>query len=237
MHKERSHTIPLIIFIFITVGALVLPLLGQGTEKPAPGPMMEKINLPEPRLTGSQSIDEALLKRRSISEYRNAPISSENLSQVLWAGQGITERRGLRTAPSAGALYPLEIYVVAGKVTGIPAGIYQYRSHTNELVRIVAGDRREDLSKTARNQRCVRTAAAVVVISAVYERTTASYGERGVRYAHMEAGHAAQNISLQAVALNLGCLLIGAFHDSEVKKIMQMQDREEPLYIIPVGKI
>ncbi len=125
--------------------------------------------------------------------------------------------------------------MVAGKVAGVPAGIYQYRSHTNELVRISAEDRREERSKAARNQRSVR-AAVNIVISAVYERVTASYGERGVRHVHMEAGHTAQNISLQAVAINLGSV-IGAFHDSEVKKIMHMDEREEPLYIIPVGKI
>jgi SagB-type dehydrogenase family enzyme len=216
--------------------ALVLLLQGIETDGHAQEHKMETIKLPEPRLTSNTSIEEALLKRRSIRTYKDVPASVAELSQILWAGQGITDRRGLRTAPSAGALYPLEIYVIAGNVRDLPAGVYQYRPNNHELARIVSGDKRSELSSAALGQRPIKTAAAVIVISAVYERTTGKYGERGIRYADMEAGHAAQNITLQAVALNLGSVMVGAFEDNEVKKIMQMAEREQPLYIIPVGR-
>ena len=235
MTTGRVHLIPVTIFVFITGSALVLPLLGSGTAQFASGSKMEKIKLPDPQHTTCKAIEEALFKRRLVKEYKNVPISCSDLSQVLWAGQGIED--GKEKSPSAEALYPLEIYAIAGNVSGIPAGVYQYRPHTNELARIAAGDMRDELAKAALGRRSIKTAAVVIVVSAVYVRTTTKYGEKGIRYAHMEAGHAAQNISLQAVALNLGSAMIGSFHDSEVKKIMRMEDREQPIYIIPVGRI
>jgi SagB-type dehydrogenase family enzyme len=167
---------------------------------------------------------------------KDEPTTISEVSQLLWAAQGITDQGGFRTAPSAGALYPLELYVVAGKVNGLPAGIYKYRAKSHELLSIVKGDRTTDLCNAALGQLSVRKAAAVFVLSGVYERTTVKYGERGIRYVHMEAGHAAQNIYLQAVPLGLGTVVIGAFHDEEVKRVLKMEDREMPLYIMPVGR-
>ena len=216
------------------IGILILTILTvMGTEG-APGLVIE---LPEPRLTGDTSVEEALSTRRSIREYRDEPLTLSDVSQLLWAAQGITDKRGFRTAPSAGALYPLELYLVAGNVTDIPAGIYKYSPYKHNLTRIVDGDKRDALSDAALEQECVRRCSAAIVFSAVYERTTGKYGKRGIRYVHIEVGHAAENLHLQAVSLNLGTVAVGAFFDDEVKQIMNLPEDEEPLYIMPVGKI
>ncbi len=216
------------------IGILILTILTvMGTEG-APGLVIE---LPEPRLTGDTSVEEALSTRRSIREYRDEPLTLSDVSQLLWAAQGITDKRGFRTAPSAGALYPLELYLVAGNVTDIPAGIYKYSPYKHNLTRIVDGDKRDALSAAALEQECVRRCSAAIVFSAVYERTTGKYGKRGIRYVHIEVGHAAENLHLQAVSLNLGTVAVGAFFDDEVKQIMNLPEDEEPLYIMPVGKI
>jgi SagB-type dehydrogenase family enzyme len=158
------------------------------------------------------------------------------VSQLLWAAQGVTASGGRRTAPSAGALYPLELYLVAGNVKGLPEGIYKYRPDGHEVMRAVAGDKRTELSQTALGQTSIRNAAVVLLLTADYERTTARYGERGVRYVHIEIGHVGQNVCLQAVALNLGAVVIGAFDDSGVKKMANLMPKEEPLYLIAIGK-
>ena len=199
-------------------------------------PINEKIRLPEPKYDSNTSVEQALLKRRSVRVYKDEPLALTEVLQLLWAAQGITDPRGFRTAPSAGALYPLELYVVAGNVNDLPDGIYKYKPHKHELAMVVEGDKRTELCNAALDQPSIKDAAALIVFSAVYERTTGKYGERGIRYVHMEVGHAAQNIYLQAVSLNLGLVVIGAFDDEEVKKIMNMEDKEQPLYIIPVGK-
>ena len=197
----------------------------------------ETIRLPDPVHDSDTSIEGALLKRRSVRNYKNRPLELAEISQLLWAAQGITSPRGLRTAPSAGALYPLEIYVVAGNVNDLPDGVYNYRPHKHELVRIVKGDKRNELCNAALKQTSIKNAAVVIVFSAVYDRITTKYGDRGIKYVHIETGHAAQNILLQAVSLDLGAVVIGAFDDDAVKEVLKMSGREEPLYIIPVGKM
>ncbi len=197
----------------------------------------ETVRLPEPLQDSNTSVEQALLKRRSTRTYRDGPLTLSQVSQLLWAAQGVTGRGGLRTAPSAGALYPLEIYVVAGNVDGLPQGVYYYRLSGNDLIRMVNGDKRGRLCKAALGQSSVKNAAAVMVFSAVYERVTVKYGDRGIQYVHMEAGHAAQNVCLQAVSLDMGTVVIGAFHDEAVKEVLKMSDREQPLYIIPMGRI
>lgn len=192
--------------------------------------------LPEPQYTGKLSIEETLLKRRSVRDYKDDHVTLAEVSQLLWAAQGITAPGGFRTAPSAGALYPLEIYVVAGNVDDLPDGVYKYKPHRHELVRILEGDKRAELCSAALGQSCIKDGSAVIVFSAIYERTTGKYGERGVRYAHIETGHAVQNVYLQAVSLNLGTVVVGAFYDSEVKRVINMERREQPLCLMPVGK-
>ncbi len=233
--KRRMFFAFLLVFLCGDTVLVMQPYAWQSATA-TPSRKLETIKLPGPRYGSSTSLEEALLKRRSTRDYRNAPLFRGEISQLLWAAQGITDPRGLRTAPSAGALYPLEIFVVAGNVTDLPSGIYRYRTRRHELDQIEVGDKRDELCSAALGQTSVRNAAAVLVVSALYERTTMKYGDRGIRYAHMEAGHAAQNVCLQAEALGLGTVVIGAFHDNEVKMIMTMADREQPLYIIPVGR-
>lgn len=194
------------------------------------------IPLPEPRTDGTVSVEEALQKRRSERDYADETVKLEDLSQLLWAAQGITDRMGLRTAPSAGALYPLEVYVVVGNVEGMRAGIYKYQPLPHRLLQTAAIDLRAELASAALGQSCVKTGAASIVFTAFYERTTRKYDERGIRYVHMEAGHAAQNVSLQAVSLNLATVVVGAFHDKKVQEILGLPRDEAPLIIMPIGK-
>jgi len=194
--------------------------------------------LPLPRLKGEVSLEEAIASRRSIRDYLDKPLSLEQLAQLLWAAQGITDvTRSFRAAPSAGATYPLELYVVVGEggVTGLEAGVYHYDPRAHVLVLVKKGDVREDLARACLNQPWVREAPVSIVIVAVYSRTTARYGDRGVRYVHIEVGHVGQNIYLQATALGLGTVAVGAFYDEEVRKIVGAKDAEHPLYVMPVG--
>jgi SagB-type dehydrogenase family enzyme len=198
---------------------------------PAP-PAPDAIALPAPRTDGETSVEAALLGRRSVRSYRDEPLALADVAQLLWAAQGVTEpTRGLRTAPSAGALYPLDVYVVAAKVEGLAAGVYRYHPGTHSLTPVKDGDQRDALEEAT-----ARQAPAVLVISAVYERTTVKYGERGIRYVHMEAGHAAENALLQAVALGLGAVVMGAIDDDAVRQATGMSPTEQPLYVVPVGK-
>lgn len=201
-------------------------------------PPRGRIHLPEPRYQSETSIEEALAQRRSIRTYSGEKVTLEEVSQLLWAAQGITDPAGRkRTAPSAGALYPLELYLVVGAVEGLEPGVYHYVPEGHELNKVRAGDLRAELAAAALGQESVKNAALDIVFAAVYARTTAKYKERGIRYVHIEVGHAAQNVCLQAVALNLGTVTIGAFDDAEVKHLMQLDEAEDPLYIMPVGRI
>ena len=199
--------------------------------------------LPAPRTDGTMSVERALANRRSRRQFQNRAISKEQLSQILWAAYGITYpipdfpalRGGLRTTPSAGALYPLEIYVIVGNVQWIEVGVYRYISAEHKLVRTIAGDVRYELSNAALGQRMIREAPATIFFSAVFSRMTGRYGPRGRRYVYMEIGHSAQNIYLQAEALGLGTCAIGAFTDNRVRQVLQLPANEDPLYIMPIG--
>ena len=198
---------------------------------------LETIKLPQPQYDSRSSVESTLLERRSIRTYSDEPLTLAEISQLLWAAQGVTHHRDFRTAPSAGALYPLEIYIVAGKVKGLATGIYKYKPGSHELLQVVEGDKRTDLCRAALNQSAVKNAPVVILFCAVYQRMTVKYGQRGIRYVFIEVGHSAQNICLQAVSLGLGTVPIGAFHDDKVKKILNCEADEEPLYIMPVGKL
>ncbi|WP_298669206.1 SagB/ThcOx family dehydrogenase [uncultured Methanofollis sp.] len=195
------------------------------------------VKLPQPQTAGEMSVEEALAGRRSVRDYGGTPLTLAELGQLLWAAQGVTDVRGYRTAPSAGALYPLEVTVATGNVADLPAGVYRYVPSGHLLRRLAEGDARPALARVALNQSAIEDAAAVIVISGVYERTTGKYGERGVRYVYMEAGHASQNIYLQAVPLGIGTVSIGAFDDGGVRRVMQIEEDERPLYLMPVGKV
>jgi SagB-type dehydrogenase family enzyme len=183
------------------------------------------------------SLEELLQQRRSIRQYSDAPLARDEVMKLLWAGQGITSDRGFRTAPSAGALYPLELYVVAGNVDDLTPGIYKYNTVNNDLALVREGDVRTGLAAASLGQGSVADGAIDIVIAAVYERTEIKYGSRGERYVHIEVGHAAQNICLEATALGLGLVTVGAFEDAEVAKVIGMSQDESPLYVIPVGRI
>jgi SagB-type dehydrogenase family enzyme len=209
----------------------------QMSSTPVPSPSQETaLELPEPRYDGNVSLEQSLLQRRSVRDYTGEPLTLAEVSQLLWAAQGITDAGGFRTAPSAGALYPLEIYVVVGDVRELTAGVYRYEPDGHRLLRLMDGDKRAGLAEAALGQNCVKAGAVDFVIAGVYERTTAKYGDRGVRYVHLEAGHAAQNLCLQATALGLGAVPIGAFQDDEVAALLNLPASEQPLYIIPVGR-
>lgn len=226
------------IFVIAAIGVLLPGIFFSGKEGEAAFSSGDQtIELPPPRSDSETSVEEALFKRRSVRDYQPISLTLAEVSQLLWAAQGISEKRqGLRTAPSAGALYPLEIYLVSGKVEGLPAGVYHYQPEEHQLLKITEGDKREALCRAALYQKQIKEGAIVIVFSAIYERTTAKYGERGIRYVHMEAGHAAQNVYLQAVSLNLHTVAVGAFHDKEVKKVLGLEEKEHPLYLLPVGK-
>jgi SagB-type dehydrogenase family enzyme len=196
----------------------------------------EWIELPEPRLTADVSVEEALQSRRSIRDFRSKSLRLDEVSQLLWAAQGVTYR-SLRTAPSAGALYPLEVYVVAGRVEGLDAGVYRYDPRRHALETVTTGDLRKRLSRAAVGQEWVREGAISLVFTAQYEKTTAKYGDRGIRYVHVEAGHAMQNVYLQAESLGLGTVTVGAFSDSSVRELLQLGHRLQPLGIMPIGRV
>ncbi len=194
-----------------------------------------QIVLPESSVHGGPALAEALAGRRSVRDYAARELTLEQLAQLLWATQGTNDPSGLRTAPSAGALYPLELLVVAGNVSGLDSGVYRYRVRNHALERMASGDLRSRLAKAAMEQAWVAEGAIVLVITAVYERTTRKYGHRGKRYVHIETGHAAQNLLLQAAALGLGAGMIGAFDDAAVARLLELPASEHPLYLLPVG--
>jgi len=225
--------------------AVLLRLQPQraGEQLPTAPATSAEVLLPLPKPKSGVSVEEALLSRKSIREWADAPVDIEDLALILWAAQGVTEYAGWyrRTAPSAGATYPLEVYVVVGergvRAAGafLEAGVYKYDPLRHSLVIVRPGDRRAELWEAALRQEWVRTAPVSLVICAVYERTTQRYGERGLRYVHMEAGHAGQNVYLMATALNLGTVAVGAFDDEAVARAIGARPNERPLYIFPLG--
>lgn len=192
------------------------------------------IPLPLPRHDGPTSVEAALWARRSVRSYANRPLSLPELAQLLWAGQGISDARDFRTAPSAGALYPLEILISVSLVDYLPAGIYRYQPDGHQLIPVATGDQRNVLAQAALNQTAVSKAPVVLAITGDYQKTTVKYGERGIRYVHLEAGHVAQNISLQATALTLDTVVIAAFSDQEVAAILRSR-KQQVLYLVAVG--
>jgi SagB-type dehydrogenase family enzyme len=201
--------------------------------------------LPSPDTYGNITLEKVLSHRRSHRSFLKNAIVAEDLSQILWAAYGITRplqgysqmRGGLRTVPSAGATYPLELYALIGDVKNIKPGVYRYLSQTHEIIRIIDRDIKKELSTAAYNQEMISNAPACLFYSAIFSRSTKRYGDRGYkRYVCMDLGHSAQNVYLQAEALNIGTCAIGAFDDLKVKEVMKLPDEEEPLYIMPIGK-
>lgn len=220
---------------------------GPAGSEAGPADASGRIALPAPALDGAMSVEAALAARRSVRSYADAGLTLAEAGQLLWAAYGVTKpmpearatmRGGYRTAPSAGAAYPLDVYLVAGRVEGLEPGLYRYLSDAHELEQVSVGDFRAELSAAARNQAWVREAPLSVFWSWKQERLPDRYGTRGrERYLNMDLGHSAQNVYLQAVALGLGTVAVGAFDDAEVGRVIGLAEGEEPLYIMPVGRL
>lgn len=211
---------------FALVLFLSLQLSCQNMEK-------DVIMLPKPNFKGHVSIEEVLHKRRSIRSYKKEPLTLQEVSQLLWSAYGTTMGRK-KTCPSAGATYPLEIYFVCGEVEGLKTGLYHYNSLEHSVKKINDNDLRKQLTNASLQQEYIEESPASIIITADFSRTTKVYGARGERYVYMEVGHCGQNIHLQCESLNLGTVIIGAFEDDKVKKILQI--KEEPMYIMPIGR-
>jgi len=203
--------------------------------------LMNLYYLPLPEAKKTSNLWEVLAVRRSVRSFSREPLTLDELSLILWASQGISDpRRGFRVVPSAGATFPLNIYVVVGEeaIVGgdLPAGIYEYLVTNHALKLVKSGDFREALSSACLNQTFIAEAPISLVIAAVYERTTGYYGRRGIQYVHFEVGHAGQNIYLAATALGLGTVAVGAFKDDQVKTTLNLTPEEVPLYVFPIGR-
>ena len=209
--------------------------------------IFEVILLPEPVYEGVMSVESAMYSRRSVREYCASALTIEEISQILWAAYGITKpdnsgreflRGGMKTAPSAGARYPLEIYLVATNVSGIPPGIYLYRPQGHQLLKLADGNFRDDLADASFSSDVINSAAACLVYSAIYNRTTEKYGEMGQnRYVCMDVGFSAENVYLQTRSLGIGTVMVGGIIDDKVKKVINMSEEETPMCLMPLGKM
>ena len=220
------RSITAILGVLLSVGAL-----GAGATESDDA----DVALPMPKLVGEVSVERALALRRSVRRFAPGSLALSSVGQILWAAQGVTDPAGFRTAPSAGALYPLEVYLVAGAVRDLRPGVYRYDPGRHALLFVSGGDPRAAVAKAARGQDWVAEAPAIVVLTGHYERTARKYRERAERYVHIEAGHAAQNVTLQAVALGLGTTMVGAFHDERLARVLDLPRRARPLGLLPVG--
>lgn len=194
------------------------------------------MRLPKPRYSSDIAVERALRKRRSVREFRNRALTLGEVSQLLWSAQGVTGPGGLRTAPSAGGLGPLEIDLVAGNVKHLAAGVYRYRPDDHAVDLMVEGDVRREIAEDAADQEWMADAPAILSVSAVIDRTRREYGRDARTYVLIEVGHALENACLQAVALGLGSCVIGAFAAGEVRRLLGIDREETPLALLTVGK-
>ncbi len=190
------------------------------------------VKLPRPKEKGKVSLEEAIKNRRSERNLSGERLSLEQIGQLLWACQGITDRKTeFRSAPSAGAIYPLEIYVVG------PDGLFHYLPKIHSIERVKDTDLRKGLSRACYNQGFIGEAAIDIVMCADFKRTTSRYGGRGRDYVYIEVGHAAENLHLEAVAEGLGSVPVGAFSEAIVTKTLSLPKELIPIYVIPIGYI
>jgi len=190
----------------------------------------ETLKLPPPRYDSEVSIEKALLERRSIRSYKEEPLTLNDLSQILWAAQGITEpKKGLRAAPSPRALYLLQVYVLPGNVTNLPMGTYRYEPQGHELVKTADGNKKAELFQAA-GQAPIKNAPVALVFTGSLEKT------QNPVWMYLEAGHVAENVYLQSVSMKLGTVAMGGFKEDEVRKALNLPEKERVLYIMPIGK-
>jgi SagB-type dehydrogenase family enzyme len=196
------------------------------------------MRLPQPDVIGRVPLEKTIKSRRTIRSFSSRGITLKDFSQLLWAAQGIIEEGGFRRAvPSGGALYPIDVYALVGEngVDEIESGVYHFNPGTHEITLVKEGDSRRELAKAALSQTWMAEAPVTLIITAEYSRSSSKYGERGMRYSMMEAGHVGQNVFLQAEALGLGAGIVGAFNDREVVWVAKLGQGHEPLLIMPVG--
>ncbi|MBN1684252.1 MAG: SagB/ThcOx family dehydrogenase [Gammaproteobacteria bacterium] len=208
------------IILFLSL-ALLFPLLVLGGHN---------VNLPKITVKDSMPLNEIMQNRRSVRNLSTKELTLDQISQLLWAAQGITDhKRGFRTAPSAGALYPLEIYMATH------LGLWHYDIEKHAIDLIYKKDLRSDLAKAAYHQNVIATAPINIIITGIFHREMIKYKERGIQFTYMEAGHVAQNILLEAVNLDLGAVPIGGFDTISIDRTLNLSNKEKTLYIIPVG--
>ena len=249
---RKIYTATILIFTLALISVISGFNQESVTEKNKQSSETEIIQLPAPQPDSQTSVEKAITMRRSVRDYVESPLSISEISQILWAAQGFTQERkepprmwnpkyewqgGMRTAPSAGALYPMEIYLLSGNIEGLAKGVYKFIPKNHSLRKMMSGDKRTDLCNVALKQAAIEKAAAVIVMAGVYERTSYKYGERAERYVHIEVGSIAENVYLQGTTLGIGTVIIGAFQDAEVKSVLQLPEDEHPLVIMPLGKI
>jgi SagB-type dehydrogenase family enzyme len=207
-------------------------------------PKNPKIKLPKIIDMKTQSFHQAILSRQSIRDFSQKPLSLEQLSYLIWASTGIQRKQkgfAFRTAPSAGALYPIETYIVINKVEEIPPGVYHYNISDHYLEELKKGDYRSVITEAALNQPMCYTAAAVFIWTAIFNRSKCKYGQRAYRYIYLDAGHIAQNLALSASSIHLGTCQIAALYDDQVNKIIDVDGvTESTIYLsvvgVPIGK-
>lgn len=241
----RKEILGILLILITTLLAGCLPRTKEKTQPPTTFEPEKaalqkdgKIQLPKPNLSGKMSLEEAILKRRSKREFLDKALNLEQISQILWSAQGITDsQKDLRSAPSAGALYPLEVYLSVGQnsVEGLEPGIYHYLPSQEQIEKILLGDFRSSLASNCLNQSFIGTAPVSLIIAADFSRTTEKYGERGRQYVFLEAGHAAQNVYLQTTALGLTTVTVGAFDEQSLSKTINLPQGQTPLYVMPIG--
>jgi len=196
----------------------------------------EHISLPEPTFISNTSIENALLSRRSTRIFKNNPLKISDISQLAWSAQGVNDPRGFRTTPSAGAFYPLNLYIVVQNITDLPCAIYKYKPEEHELLKINQEKEINNYWITTMEQYSIKNSAAIFIFSAKLEQIIASYGAYGKKFLYMEVGHTTQNIYLQSTSLEIGTTIIGGINEKEIRQLVNMPLHEHPLCIMPVGK-
>jgi SagB-type dehydrogenase family enzyme len=234
--KGKIALIVLIILLATVIVYLIWPK-SYGTEQRI---VMGTVNLPEPQITGSVSVEQAIHDRRSVRRYTNEPLTLQDVSQLMWAAQGITNQETqFRAAPSAGHTYPLEVYILIGKgsVNGLNEGLYHYNPFNNTLEQILGNDARPELSQAANGQPWVKEAPVDIIITGNYQKMIDKYKDEklSTRFVDMEAGHVGENIYLEAESLNMVTVALGSFKDDSVHQILRIPGNEKTLYIYPVG--
>ncbi len=237
---KKNYFIFLFSLAVIVIATLwMMPMnIGSETREHGIEKHGEKIDLPKPKNINTISLHQALAHRRSVRAYQDKPLNLQEISELAWAAQGITSSRmGGRTAPSAGALYPLELYIVVKRARDFEAGVYHYLPKDHKLVQLSKQKVSRQLANAALGQMFISEAPVILVITGNYSVTTSKYRERGIRYVHMEAGHVAQNIYLQAESLDLGTVTVGAFVDDKIKDTLHLPQAQTPFYLMPIGKV